>query len=545
MNIKQLFIGAIISTVSLTAMAQSNLGVDYFSLGEYILSKNYFTQTLQQNPAESYYYLGEIAFKEGHLDEARDNYERSLAANPESLATVGLAKLQLQSNPAEAIQAMNNYQKKYKKDIKVILAIAQAYYDNDMPVEGAKKVAEARKVNKQSPLIFVFEGDRLEKEQKFGEAATQYDQAILFDGLCLIAYIKGALVYANYTGDATLPVEYLNKVIQLDASYIIAHKYLGKVYTRTGFYLKAIDAYKVYFDAGNHSLEDITLYASANYFGKVYDEALHAIGLGLQQDVNHFVLNRLKMYCYHDMADYGNGLAAGEYFFGITRPDTAKYLVRDHEYYSDILFHVGLKADGVAELNKAWQLQTNKQDASKRYAALCAGVERYADAIDFLERYFETIGIDATLEDNLLLGRYYYMAGAENIKDSVLAVQELSKNYLLKADSVFATIATTLPDNFMGYFWRARSNSSLDPETTAGLAKPFYEKTIEVILAQDPTRTRELTEAYSYLSYYHYLQYYAHKNNEDKLKVKEYAERILEIDPNNQTGKTLLDFAIK
>lgn len=46
----------------------------------------------------------------------------------------------------------------------------------------------------------------------------------------------------------------------------------------------------------------------------------------------------------------------------------------------------------------------------------------------------------------------------------------------MSADSTFHAIAEAAPDSYLGNFWRARANSALDPETTQGLAKPFYEE---------------------------------------------------------------------
>ena len=53
---------------------------------------------------------------------------------------------------------------------------------------------------------------------------------------------------------------------------------------------------------------------------------------------------------------------------------------------------------------------------------------------------------------------------------------EERKQALASADSVFQAIAVAAPDSYLGNFWRARANSALDPETTLGLAKPFYEE---------------------------------------------------------------------
>ena len=73
-------------------------------------------------------------------------------------------------------------------------------------------------------------------------------------------------------------------------------------------------------------------------------------------------------------------------------------------------------------------------------------------------------------------------------------------------------------------------NSSLDPETTKGLAKPFYEQTATLIEGKaDPRYNSVLIECYSYLGYYSLLQ----KDNELSLT---YWNKILVIDPTNATA---------
>ena len=76
---------------------------------------------------------------------------------------------------------------------------------------------------------------------------------------------------------------------------------------------------------------------------------------------------------------------------------------------------------------------------------------------------------------------------------------------LIKADSLFKELSFQVPNSYVSYFWRARVNSMLDPETTKGLAKPYYEKVIEIGLVQPERYIRELIECYKYLGYYHYV----------------------------------------
>ena len=116
----------------------------------------------------------------------------------------------------------------------------------------------------------------------------------------------------------------------------------------------------------------------------------------------------------------------------------------------------------------------------------------------------------------------------------------------MAADSVFHSIAEAAPDSYLGNFWRARANSALDPETTLGLAKPFYEEVATLLESKnDPHYNSALIECYSYLGYYYLL---AIENPAlkaeamaNKEKSKEYWNKILAIDPANATAKRALD----
>lgn len=67
-------------------------------------------------------------------------------------------------------------------------------------------------------------------------------------------------------------------------------------------------------------------------------------------------------------------------------------------------------------------------------------------------------------------------------------------------------MAAKVPDNYLGNFWRARVNSLRDPETTQGLAKPYYEAALS-ILEQKPDATKSvLVECNSYLGYYYFVK---------------------------------------
>lgn len=542
------FVGALLSfAISVSGLAQNSPGADYLSLGETKLAKEYFTKNTAQNPEEAHFYLGEIALKDGNLAEAKAQYEQSASANSElGLGAVGLAKLELKSNAKVGDDQLKEIQKKNKKNVNVLLAIAKAYSDNGMKDKALNVIVEAKKADKKNPYIYIFEGDMLAKENNPGGAAGQYDQAINFDPNCVLAYMKGAQVY-EYINRNTA-ADLLKKAIEIKPDYKIAYKDIADLYYRDGFYPEAIAAYKEFFVGGDFTIDDITRYAASEYFTKGYPEAKRLINQGLTREPNNFVLNRLLMYTSNDTKDYNAGLAAGEKFFSIPRSanDTVKYIVQDYMSFGNILSETGNKDRAIDQYKKAIELDPSKVSLFKDIAATCAKDGQYAEAADFFKKYIEMLGEKADPTDYYQLGGYYLSAGANVDSDTTLTKEQVKAKatpFFKEADAAYAVVAERKPESYLGYYQRARTNYQLDPESELGLAKPFYEQTVTVLLADPEPNSKILIEAYSYLSYFYYLQFEKSKKADDKSNVKLYAEKVLELDPENANGKALFEFA--
>lgn len=530
------FLGLLLSS---PIFAQSNIGADYLQTGELKVAKEIFKKQINESPAEAYYYLGEIAYQEGNTAEAKANYEKGLASSSDFvLNNVGLGKLLLKTNQKEAENQFSTALKKDKKDIAVLVAVARAYYNNDMPEKGEEKLADARKVDKKAPAIYILEGD-LKAKTNVGEAAGSYAQAYTFDPTSAVAYIKTAQVYENV--NPTLAVEMLEKAIEINPSYTLAYKYLGSIYSQRGQYPAAIEAYKKYFAQGSYDVNDLTRYAAALYFTKQYEDAKKLINEGMSKEPNNFVLNRLLMYSYLQSQDYTNGLAAAEKFFSLDK-GTSEYIVQDFMTYGELLSKNKQLDKALKQYDAAIKLDPSKSSVYKEIAVACADAGQYADAAKYYQEYVDKAD-NATLEatDFFNLGRYSYLFASNNQKNADPAIAAQSQELLPKADKAFATVSERVPDSYLGYFWRARTNALLDPQTTGGLAKPYYEKVAQIITAKaDGSNKNELLEAYQYLSYYYYLQFDKSKSASDKEQVKLYSEKMLELDPANTVAPQLL-----
>ena len=537
------FLGLLLST---PIFAQDNMGVSYFSTGELDLAKQIFEKQISTNPAESYYYLGEIAYQKGNLDEAKSFFDKGLAASPDYVYNnIGLATLLLKTDPSGAEKLLKEIAKNNKKDAAVLTSIAKAYYANDMAKEGSKTVEDAKKADKNSPLPYLAEGDSKAKED-VGAAAGLYALAANTDPNSVEAYIKTAKIYETVNPESA--IEALNKAIELNPNYGLAYKYLGDVYYTSGQYQKAIEAYKKYFAEGDYTVKNLTHFAASYYFNEQYPEAGELITEGLSKAPNDFYLNRLSMYVDSKTDKDEEGLVVAEKFFSLPKDKDDKYAVADYMTYGELLSKNGQGDKALVQYEEAIKLDSSKVTIYKDIAKSSADAEDYLNAGNFYAKYLEKADT-ATIEalDYFNMGRNYYFAGGELQNDTTNPEESavVSKEAFTKAAAAFGTVAKRVPDSVLGYLWRARSYASLDPQTTEGLAKPYYEEVIEIASKKDDGSTNaELIEGYRYLSYYYYLKYAASNSATDKAEVKKYSDLLLSLDPENSVAIQLLD-AIK
>ena len=118
-------------------------------------------------------------------------------------------------------------------------------------------------------------------------------------------------------------------------------------------------------------------------------------------------------------------------------------------------------------------------------------MKRYPDAIQVLNEKI-TLGKDVKVADYFNLGRSYYF-----------------NHQFAPADSAMMKVNELSPKYASGYLWRAKANTQIDSTSELGLAKPHYEKYIELAEADSANAAKYnsgLIEAYGYLAYYYILK---------------------------------------
>lgn len=539
---RKYFLTFVIGLVATTCCLAQDMGVNYFKTGEYETAQAVFQKRLAQEPALANYYLGEIAYRTGDKAKAEAYFQAGIQADAEyPFNHVGLGKILLASNAKGAEASFSTALKGNKKNVDVLIAIADAYYVNGQNDKMQDRLNDAIKADRESPLVYEFQGDMLKDAKDPGAAAGFYEQAIHFDPNYASPYVKYAQVYAGI--NAPLAVERLNKVLEVYPDYTLAYKYLADISYRVGRYNEAIAAYEIFFDKGDYSLDDLTRYAASLFFKDRFEEASALIQEGIEKDPNNFVLNRLLMYSAVETKDYDKGLLQARKFFALDKGDS-EYIARDYMNYGKLLAKAGLFDDAVAQYELALELDPTQYAIYKEVAETFAGAGSSAMGADYYKKYIDAAGENAEALDFFNMGRYYYAAAGKALADTInVEAPQEAQQHLVNADSAFLVVSERIPDSHLGFIFRARTNSLQDPTADLGLARPHYEKTLEILLAKDDVAAnkREILEVYKYLSYYHYVQFDKNKLPEDKEKSIEYSEKMLELDPGNAVATQLID----
>jgi tetratricopeptide (TPR) repeat protein len=98
------------------------------------------------------------------------------------------------------------------------------------------------------------------------------------------------------------------------------------------------------------------------------------------------------------------------------------------------------------------------------------------------------------------------------------------------ADSVFNVILIKTPGFLPANLMVARTYSKMDPDLKLGIAKPKFEKLIEVAKPDSIKNESEMMEAFAYLSYYNMMK-------ENFSRSKDYYNRMVNLNPNNKENK--------
>ena len=522
------------------------------------------------------------------LNNARATFQKGVDANPnEPLSYIGLAKVEfLLGNNQKA----NEYREKAKsflvphKNIKkikpaapeysfILAKIAESYINiinNQVDTSLALPlIREALRIDNKNSEVYLIAGDILNLKNDASKAISYYNQAQMADPKSPTANMKIGSIYVRAAA-LQVAIPYFEQAIELNENYAPAYRELGQLYMLAGMFSRSKEYFEKYLALTAGNIPAKIRYVNALFYARNFDEVITNVEEIFQVDRSRTYMNRIAGYSSFDKnpPDYDQALAYMETLFSSLTPD--RIIPRDYQYMARILVRKNANATRITDEANAIRAEVAKDRA--RVATMRAGDERdalnaaiasnieKADSLDAVaavmykeaEKAFEYYDklLAETPDNKALLSEIAqaynmfrnYNGYARTMAKTLGPLPESREEYLQigralysadrlqSADSVFNIIIQSSPDYVPAYLWVARTYSKLDPDTKQGLAKPKFDKVVEIAQRDSVKNVAELSEALNFLSYYY-------MSNENYGQARAYYNRLAEVNPNSNENK--------
>lgn len=507
----------------------------------------------QADKGENYFYLGQVYLKTDYLDSAKMVFQKGVTADPKnSINYAGLGAVALLEGNAAG--AKSNFDKAIseasRKDIMPAIYVAKAYvdipktYQPGIKPNGPAALAvlanvqkENDKVASKTPEFFLAQGDAYRAQLKNSEAYQSYTQALQLDPKLVAAQVAIGVGWKQANNYDAAQKEFA-KAVAMDPNYGPTYREMaetklqqGLAATDTTAYkqtLKAAGAdYKTYLSKTDMSLDSRIRYADFLVYAQDYKGLEQEAAALAQMDKagKNPKVQRYLAYAKYENGDNQGGLEALQKFMQQAGPK--RIIPRDYLYLGRMQIKLGQDTAGIANLKKAITLDTTQVDLLDDIAKTLYTKKQYKAAGDAYDIYVNK-SKKATLADRVRGGLSYYLAYVEQYdkKEKDKSAPEPDKSLLNKADTAYSYAQSkAAKPSAQVELLRARVNSAKEPDskTISGLAKPFYEKFIQLETEAGSKNIKGLAEAYAYLgAYYAYTEKNAAKAVENFNKAKEF-----------------------
>jgi tetratricopeptide (TPR) repeat protein len=545
---------------------------NYFFLGQnYLL--DYFADTISNSLT--------VAAKS-----AKEIYQKGVNANAaDPLNYVGLAKVAFYLNDNKTAVEMRTKARSLLlpyKNIKKIVPPAKEYafalamiaesYIKQAEVDTSLAlplVREAIRIDNKNEDVYLVAGDIYILVNDGSKAISFYNQAQFADPNSPTANMKIGNIYVK---GRALPaaIPYYQQAIQLNVNYAPAYRELGQLYLLAQRFDSSRVNFKKYLDLTAGNIPAKTKYVNALFYARDYDGVIKNVEEIFKVDKSRTYMNRIAGYsCYEkNPPDFDKALAYMETLFKTVSPERiikkdyyymARILLKKNQNYPKMVDELnGLKSQLEKEKSKLSiapnaaekaKIKPGIDDLTTKISALDSSISKANTEIDrAFGEYVKVLNLspdDKSVLNEMASNYYNYRRydNAANIwiklldpaKDNTDDLMRIGRAYYTgekfkTADSVFNIIITKTPGFLPANLMVARTYSKMDPDLKLGIAKPKFEKLIEVAKPDSIKNESEMMEAFAYLSYYHMMK-------ENFSRSKDYYNKMVNLDPNNKENK--------
>ena len=467
------------------------------------------------------------------------------------------------------------------KDYAFALAKIAESYANEGNVDTSLAlplIRQAIKIDSKNAEIYLIAGDLYIMSNDGSNSIKNYNLAQFADPQSPTAAMKIGYIYAKARA---LPqaIQNFEQAIQLNANYAPAYRELGQVYWRAGRLELSKTNFKKYLDLTAGNIPAKTKYVNSLFYAGDYDEVVKNVEEILAVDKSRGYMNRLAGYSYYEKEnpDYDKALGYMETLFKTV--DKEFILQKDHHYMARILMKKNQNYAKMVDELASLKNQLDKEQ-SRLTTATAVNKPKYAASVDELTKKIGSLESSVTTANKELDRGFTEYNAAFNFKrtdpnapmtsQERAIMSEMGSNYYtfrrydsaaktwLKlidpakennfteymqigrayylgekyktADSVFNLILKKSPDYLPAYVYIARTYSRMDPDYKLGLAKPKFEKVLDVAKKDSIKNQSDMMDAMQYLGYYH-------MESGNYSRAKDYYNRMINLDPQSKENK--------
>ena len=515
-----------------------------FYYQKYLTASSLLQQTIVNNPndAPAYFWQVLVLNQMNNMTEAKklmSNVPSGIINNPYIKIAHGFIALESKDTIAAKQYFNEAIGNERKKDPLVLMAVAEANAasPNGDNLYAIGLLEEVLKKDKKNTEALVAEGDLYRKLLDGSNAFSAYNTATEIDKNDALAYYKLGKIFQSQD-NRDMYLMYFNKAIEDDPKFAPAYYQLFYA-----FYQVSNKIAKEYLDQfianSEKSTENDYLKIDMYYLLKNYSEEIKIGNQIIDSDGNKTKsrIYKLLAYCYDQQNDLLNAdVQIRKYFSADTDP--THYATQDYDLMGKILESKNKMDEVAVWYQKAY---LNEKDLVKKLNYTVKLAAFYKKQKDFVNQSY------------WLKEFYSLKQNPNNIDLFNWGIAEFNAKDYKTADSVFAIYETKYPEQPFGYYWRARSNASIDTAMETGVAVPHYENLIQVASKDinNATNKKWVIQAYGYIAafkankekaYDSSLAYYdkiltLDSANADALKYKEVLEKL--VHTHQQSGNKL------
>lgn len=518
---------------------------------QYQKAKAMFNNLVKTQPTPTNYFnFGELYLKLNNADSAKIVFQKGIDADPKKefvLNKVGLGTVDLfQKNPTAAQAKFDQVlAEKKKKDYLEFIYIGKAYtYEPSRDlVKAFEWFEKAKEFGEKEPALHIAMGDAYKAEKKNSEAIAEYQRALALKENLLGVEVNVGEIWTQ-AFNFELSETNLKAVIAKDANFGPAHRALAENYYRWGSAFpnkrvellpKAKDSYSKYLDLTDRSAESQYRYLIFLFNAGDYATLEKSASDFIKQPTynkEYILASRFRGYAAVENKNNQIAIEALSTFIKERQIDGGKILADDYLFLGKA--YQNEKIDSLAIVNyvKGYELDPANVEVLRTIANTYRLSKKYKEAATYYAKL--TTLPKSSFVDWFYLGTSNYFDYSTMTKTEPEGSLKL-KEALLKADSAFTYVAEKAK-NADAYLYVARVEYYLNPITENDKTRAAYEKYIEITTAKTTELTaadkRNLVESYSSLGAFHIKT--------DKVKSKDYFEKALVLEPNNQQIKDAL-----